>query len=94
MQRIDEQTTFARRLRRKQTIPQRILWASLRDRDLAGFKFRRQHPIRPYFGDFVCPRHRLVVECDGTAHEGRELQDQARDLYLSRNGYRVVKDTT
>ena len=41
MQRTDEQTAFARRLRRKQTFAERILWILLRDRDLAGYKVVR-----------------------------------------------------
>jgi very-short-patch-repair endonuclease len=34
MQRTDEQTAFARRLRRKQTLAERILWILLRNWDM------------------------------------------------------------
>lgn len=91
MQRTDDQTAFARRLRRKQTFAERILWILLRDRELAGYKFRRQHPIGPYFGDFVCMRHRLVIECDGVTHLGRQQYDHARDIYLRATGHRVLR---
>ena len=79
MHRTEEQTAFARKLRRKQTLAERILWILLRDRDLARYKFRRQQPIGAYFADFVCARHKLVIECDGVTHEGREVFDATRD---------------
>jgi hypothetical protein len=44
----------ARTLRRASTDAERALWYRLRDRRLAGHKFRRQHPIGPYFADFAC----------------------------------------
>ena len=93
MRRTEEQTAFARKLRRKQMLAERILWILLRDRDLARYKFRRQQPIGVYFADFVCSRHKIVVECDGVTHEGRELFDAARDAYMASCGYRVLRYT-
>ena len=93
MHRTEEQTAFARKLRRKQTLAERILWILLRNRDLAHYKFRRQQPIGMYFADFVCARHKLVIECDGITHEGRELFDAARDAYMTSRGYRVLRYT-
>ena len=93
MPRTEEQTAFARKLRRKQTLAERILWILLRNRDLAHYKFRRQQPIGMYFADFVCARHKLVIECDGITHEGRELFDAARDAYMTSRGYRVLRYT-
>ena len=46
MPRTEEQTAFARKLRRKQTLAERMLWILLRDRDLARDKFRRQQTCR------------------------------------------------
>ncbi len=42
----------SRELRRDLTPAEAILWAILRDRRLAGFKFRRQNPVGPYILDF------------------------------------------
>src|SRR5438105_4690949 len=55
----------ARQLRRDQTETEAFVWARLRGRRFAGFKFRRQHPIGNYFVDFVCLARRLVIELDG-----------------------------
>lgn len=41
-------------LRQNQTDVEKKLWHVLKDRRLAGYKFRRQHPIPPYIADFVC----------------------------------------
>jgi hypothetical protein len=45
----------------RQTDAELRLWLLLRDRRLAGWKFRRQHPIPPYIVDFYCDEARLVA---------------------------------
>ena len=57
-------------------------WELLRDRRLAGLKFRRQHAIGPYIVDLYCPLHRLVVELDGRSHDDRGAEDRQRQEYL------------
>ncbi|HEY1456320.1 MAG TPA: endonuclease domain-containing protein, partial [Candidatus Dormibacteraeota bacterium] len=66
------------------------VWARLRGRQLAGYKFRRQVPLGPYFADFVCLRARLVVEVDGAGHED-EAADQRKTRYLERQGFQVLR---
>jgi len=55
-------------LRKKATDTERILWPHLRNRNFAGYKFRRQHPIDNYILDFYCPAARLAIELDGGGH--------------------------
>ncbi len=55
----------ARKLRANMTDAERRLWAALRGRRLRGFRFRRQHRLGPFIGDFVCIEHRLLIEADG-----------------------------
>ena len=82
----------ARKLRREQSLPERMLWQSLRLRP-QGLKFRRQHPIGPSVVDFCCLSSRLVVEVDGIAHDmaGRAASDAERFRFLKENGYRVLR---
>lgn len=47
--------------------------------------------LRRYFGDFVWIRERLVLEIDGSSHEGKAEYDARRDAELKANGYRVVR---
>ena len=81
----------ARALRREQTDAERMLWSRLRDRQLQGAKFRRQHPIGPYIADLCCPERRLVVEVDGSHHAQRIESDRQRTDILVREGYRVLR---
>jgi len=83
----------ARRLRGESTMPERTLWARLRDRRLNKIKFRRQHPIGPFVADFYCDAHRLVIELDGRTHPENNERDATRTYWLSDHGYRVVRFT-
>ena len=58
----------ARLLRNRQTDAEALLWSKLRNRQLFGLKFRRQHPIVPYVIDFYCHAHQLAIEVDGSQH--------------------------
>ena len=56
---------LARELRKEQTSAEALLWELIRNRQLLGFKFRRQHQFGDYVADFYCHEALLVVECDG-----------------------------
>jgi len=83
--------TRARILRNEETEAERRLWGYLRDRRLAGFKFRRQVPIPPYIVDFACLSHGLVVEVDGVTHgDAHEVHyDERRTRFLQTRGFAV-----
>jgi very-short-patch-repair endonuclease len=61
-------TGNARRLRGEETDEERQLWQALKAGRFAGFKFRRQHPVKKYFLDFYCPAAKLSIELDGFQH--------------------------
>src|SRR3546814_11909279 len=88
-----EQRQFARHLRYQLTDCERLLWRQLRNRGLAGFKFRRQHPCPPYVLDFYCAELRLVVELDGGQHfdEAGLAKDRLRTAYLQHHGLEVLR---
>jgi very-short-patch-repair endonuclease len=81
----------ARTLRQRSTDAENKLWAFLRDRRLAGYKFCQQHPIGPYLIDFVCLVEKLIIELDGGQHTAHFGYDEQRTSYLSSLGYRVVR---
>lgn len=83
--------TFPSHLRTNSTDAEQRLWRALRNRQLAGFKFRRQHPIPPYIVDFVCLEHRLIVELDGGQHAEAQAYDATRTAMLERAGYKVLR---
>jgi very-short-patch-repair endonuclease len=81
----------ARELRQPQTPAEQKLWALLRGRNLAGYKFRRQHPIGNFIVDFYCPQAKLVIEVDGDIHAAQQEYDAARTVWLQERGYRVIR---
>ena len=58
---------------------------------MLGWKFRRQHPVRPYFLDYACVKLKLAFELDGRHHALQREYDEARDAYLRRKKWRVVR---
>jgi adenine-specific DNA-methyltransferase len=82
---------FARALRRQMTDAERLLWRHLRNRELGGWKFRRQYPVGPFIVDFICVEKNVVIEVDGGQHAENEALDLQRSAYLNRMGYRVLR---
>jgi len=85
----------ARLLRRSSTEAERALWQCVRAKRLAGRKFRRQHPIGPYFADFACIEAGLVVELDGGQHFDADVAayDARRTAVLRKLGFQVMRFT-
>ena len=83
----------ARARRASQTSAEAKLWQALRNRRLARWKFRRQHPIDKYIVDFVTLDGKLIVEVDGVTHsEPSEIQrDKARSEVLEACGFFIVR---
>jgi very-short-patch-repair endonuclease len=80
-------------LRRSSTPAEVILWQHLRNRQLGGFKFRRQYGIAHYIADFCCPECELVVELDGISHEHDNVveYDLSRQRYFESIGFLVIR---
>ncbi|TAJ84974.1 MAG: DUF559 domain-containing protein [Reyranella sp.] len=87
----NRRTTTAREFRRDSTKPEKICWELLRDRRLAGIKFRRQHPIGHYFADFACLSAKLVVEIDGEHYAFQQERDARRTAFMELEGWRVLR---
>lgn len=81
----------ARTLRKNMTDAELLLWRHLRNRELGGFKFRRQKPIGPFIVDFVCPEKHIVVEVDGGQHASQSEADEERSKYLAGKGFRILR---
>jgi len=84
-------TQRSRELRGQETEPEALLWSVLRAKRLAGLKFRRQHPIGPYFADFACVERQVVVELDGEYHEYQDGKDRERQAYLESLAWQVIR---
>jgi len=78
-------------LRRNITNAEQKLWRGLRGRQMAGCKFRRQHPFGNYILDFVSLDAKLVIEVDGGQHADQTRQDKVRDEALAQAGFKVLR---
>ena len=84
----------ARQLRKEMTPAERKLWARIRDGQLDGAHFRKQHAVGRFIVDFFCARSRLVIEVDGDSHADRVEYDTERTQWLNeQKHYRVVRFT-
>ena len=83
----------AQELRQRQTKAEKILWSLLRNRQLKGKKFRRQHPIAKFVADFYCHESKLAIELDGNFHTSSEAKeyDNTRTVLLNEFGIRVLR---
>ncbi len=82
---------IAKKLRKNQTEAEKRLWRHLRNKQLGGYKFRRQQPIGPYIVDFVCLNKNLAVEVDGGQHAINKEEDMKRNEWLRSQEYDVIR---
>jgi very-short-patch-repair endonuclease len=80
-------------MRKSSTDAEAKLWSILRSRQLAGYKFRRQHRVAGYILDFYCLKHRLAIELDGGQHADADAiqYDQQRTRHLAEVGVQVMR---
>ena len=82
----------ARRLRRKMTLPEVLLWGEVRRR-AGGVKFRRQHAVEKYVIDFYCAEAKLGIEIDGFVHDmgDNPEHDEKRDAVIAEHGIAILR---
>ena len=80
-------------LRRNETIAEKLLWEKLRNNQLEGLKFRRQHPVNIYIADFYCHKFKLIIELDGDYHnqEEQKQKDEVRTEVLRLNDLKIIR---
>ncbi|MBX3038357.1 MAG: DUF559 domain-containing protein [Anaerolineales bacterium] len=87
-----EKLERAKELRREMTPTEKILWNKIRANKL-GVHFRRQQIIAGFIVDFYCHQADLVIEIDGSVHDGQEQKenDIEREKVLKEMGLRVIR---
>ena len=85
----------AKKLRLNQTEAEEKFWYAVKDNQIEGYKFRRQHPLSIYIADFYCHALKLVIEIDGGYHlsEEQQLLDKKRTTDLEFQGLKVIRFT-
>ena len=87
----DKLKPLARENRREPTLAEKRLWQQLRNRQIAGVKFRRQYTIERFIVDFIAVKAKLVVEVDGPYHQYAPDEDLIRQEYLESLGLQVLR---
>lgn len=62
--------------------------------DSLNIQYETQKRIGPFFVDIYVPSRNLVIECDGEwwhSHPDQVKYDRARDAYLLKHGYQVLR---
>ncbi|MCX6250689.1 MAG: endonuclease domain-containing protein [Bacteroidetes bacterium] len=80
-------------LRHSLTRSERLLWNKVRNRQLLGFKFHRQHPMNEFILDFYCNDARLSIEIDGNVHNDpyQKERDRERTRILNHFGIHELR---
>lgn len=88
-------TTYSRRLRKRMTRAEQVLWHHIRRRQVNNVQFVRQRPIGNYIVDFYSKDYKLVIEVDGGVHYSPEARqkDFIREQVIKSFGIRVLRFT-
>jgi very-short-patch-repair endonuclease len=81
----------ARILRKTMTIPEKLLWYKLKEKQICGLRFRRQHPIEFFIADFYCHQIRLVIEIDGEIHNKQKEYDDGRSAEMEKFDIEIIR---
>jgi len=65
----------------------------LKGKKLRGYDFHRQKPIDNFIVDLFCNELSLAIEIDGSTHNDKVKQDDARQARLESLGVHVVRFT-
>ncbi len=93
MRMTERKRDFARQLRQDQTAAEEKAWSLLRNNQIGGLKFRRQHVVEGFVVDFYCPRLKLAIELDGGVHDRKMNKDydELRQIELESKGVAVLR---
>ena len=85
-----------RALRNNMPLAEQILWKKLQDKQLEGYKFRRQYSIHNFVIDFYCPKIKLAIEIDGESHfDSPKSQnvDMTKQKIIESIGIKIIRFT-
>lgn len=82
-------------LRPNPTDAEKHLWHFLKNNQIQGLRFRRQHPISSFIVDFYCHKTKLVIKIDGKIHSTQfnKEHDDGRTYEIEKFGITVIRFT-
>ena len=82
-------------LRKNQTLPEKLLWEKLRNKQFYWYKFIRQKMLWFFIADFYCSKLKLVIEIDWDSHytENALVYDEERSQILKWLWLKIIRYT-
>ena len=80
----------AKILRDNMTTCEKLLWERVKQKQICGLRFRRQHPIDFFIADFYCHEAKLVIELDGEIHNQQREYDDGRSAEMEKYSIKVI----
>jgi len=81
----------AKELRKAGNLSEVLLWKQFHKRKFKGYDFDRQKIIGNYIVDFYCLDCGVIIEVDGSSHDGKEEYDNEREWYFTKLGLTVIR---
>ena len=81
----------ARWLRKHSTPGEIQVWKAIKNRQILGYKFRRQHPIHCFIVDFYSRELKLAIEIDGRSHDFKIEADKQRQMIIEQYGVSFLR---
>ena len=88
-----EKFELAKNFRKNPTKSEEEVWKLLRNRNINNLKWRRQQIIDGFIADFYCSELNLVLEIDGSVHDGDEAKeyDEMRTAVFESRGIKTIR---
>jgi len=83
-------------LRNNMPLAEQLIWHKLKNKQLVGYKFRRQYSINNFVVDFYCPKTKLAIEIDGESHFDSiksKIIDMDRQKSIESVGIKIIRFT-
>lgn len=80
----------ARELRKAGNLCEVLLWQQFHRKKFKQYDFDRQKIIGNYIVDFYCSDCGVVIEIDGSSHDGKTQYDAEREIFLEGLGLIVI----
>ena len=81
----------AKALRKAGVLSEVLFWLQVRNNTFWSIDFDRQRVIGSFIVDFYVKSLGLVIEIDGSSHDGKEEYDTARESFLRNLGLKVYR---
>ncbi len=82
---------YAKKLRKARNLAEVLFWNEVKKGKFLGLDFDRQKIVGNYIADFYCANVQVVIEIDGSSHDGKEDYDKARDEFMTSLGLVVIR---